>query len=935
MATPRLFTLAKTAGFRLRLRALSCALALCAPGALAQSAFVDPGSIFIASAEGVSVFNRDGTMTFGHFVTSLKEGAPGPVEWDDMVYDGWRLPTGNYLCSSHRYVRELDPQGNTLWEYRLEAPSELKTCVPLPNGDVMTVDAKRMELVQIAAGGKGEVKRIPVPTLPTAPEHERYNLLRRTPSGTFLLALRAEKAFIEIDETGKELWRHPVPELPVVAERLANGNTLMSWKSGLIETAPDHTVGWELNAADITEFPVLITGGFHRFENGNTLIANSDWHYQEAGQNRVQLFEVTPEKNVVWTLGTDAFAGKKPGSLEPSTGLVEQRISGIQWRPETKQAAVGADFFASKVQPILAANCFECHAHEQKIKGGLALDSRSGIVKGGEGGPIIVPGKPEESRLITAVRHIDKEFQMPPKRKLSEADITILIEWIASGATDPRAEEEAPQVADENEWDAIYQERLGWWSLQPLADPPVPEVNNAAWPRNDVDRFLLAAMESKGVAPAPEADRRTLARRLSFALTGLPPKPEDVERFAADASPEAYDALVQSLLASPHFGERWARHWMDVVHYADTHGYEWDTPAKNAWMYRDYLVRAYNQDVPFKQLILEQIAGDLVEPRVDAETGLNEALIGPTAMRLGERRHGDNGDAEGVTQEAVANIIDTVSKGFIGTTVACAQCHDHKLDAVAQKDYYSLAGVLMSSRWVSRPADASDPNEAVIEELRGIKAELRDALAAQWLAAKGDLAARIAETPLEDAPPPADPNKPAEAKAPEAPKFPENAMALWRYAHRKAAFDGTTPEAAWAALAEEFGQVRAVRASENEKNLHLIADFTREALPPGWQAEGFGMKHGLVERDGEVVVSSEENAILAHLLPAGRWSHVWSERLAGALRSPLFAQSPAPTISVEFAGGHFAAQSLVVDNAFHSERMKFPKQAPGGLLTLT
>ena len=199
--------------------------------------------------------------------------------------------------------------------------------------------------------------------------------------------------------------------------------------------------------------------------------------------------------------------------------------------------------------------------------------------------------------------------------------------------------------------------------------------------------------------PAPEADRWMLARRLSFALTGLPPSPEVVNRFVADSSERAYEELVQSLIDDSHFGERWARHWMDVVHYSDTHGYEWDVPAKNAWMYRDYLVRSLNADVPLKQLMLEQIAGDLIEPRVDVGTGLCESLIGPMAMRLGERRHGDNAEIEGVTQEAMTNVIDTLTKGLLGTTVACAQCHDHKLDAVAQRDYYALAGIFMSTRW--------------------------------------------------------------------------------------------------------------------------------------------------------------------------------------------------------------------------------------------
>jgi hypothetical protein len=291
----------------------------------------EPGSFLVASADGISVFDRDGAMKFGRFATVVKDGRPGPVEWSDMIYDGRRLASGNFLCSSHHYVRELAPDGRTLWEFRVKAPVELKTCVPLPNGDVMTVDAERMELVQLTDAGRKIARRIPVPTDRKASPHNRYNLLRRTPAGTFLLALRSEKAFVEVDDTGKELWRHPVPDLPVVAERLADGGTLLSWRGGLIEAAPDHRVTWELKAADITEFPIVIFGGFHRFSNGNTLIANSDWHYKDARENRVQVFEVTRDKRVVWKLGVEAFAGKKPGSLEPRTGLVEHRLLGLQW----------------------------------------------------------------------------------------------------------------------------------------------------------------------------------------------------------------------------------------------------------------------------------------------------------------------------------------------------------------------------------------------------------------------------------------------------------------------------------------------------------------------------------------------------------------------------------------------------------------------------
>ena len=300
-----------------------------APVSAQERSSVLPGSVLLASAEGVSVFDREGAMTFGQFSTTLG--------WSDMIYDGWKLAAGNYLCSSHHFVRELTPDGKTVWEFRVKAPVELKTCVPLPNGDLMTVDADAMELVQLTDKGQRIAKRIPVPTDKKASPHNRYNLLRRTDAGTFLLALRTEKAFVEVDESGKELWRHAVPDLPVVAERLANGNTLMSWRGGLIEATPKHEVVWELKTADITEFPVIIFGGFHRFENGNTLIANSDWHYKAAGENRVQVFEVTRDKRVVWKLGVDAFTGKKPGSMEPHSGLVEQRIIGLQWLPASSK----------------------------------------------------------------------------------------------------------------------------------------------------------------------------------------------------------------------------------------------------------------------------------------------------------------------------------------------------------------------------------------------------------------------------------------------------------------------------------------------------------------------------------------------------------------------------------------------------------------------
>lgn len=587
-----------------------------------------------------------------------------------------------------------------------------------------------------------------------------------------------------------------------------------------------------------------------------------------------------------------------------------------------------AAYFRTAVEPILVQRCYDCHSHQGAIKGGLALDSPTGLVQGGVGGTILVPGDPDASRLIRAVEYFDKDLRMPPDAPLAPEEVAVLKEWVSRGAPDPRAPlaVAAPDTAEADRWEETYQQRLRWWSLQPLAMQEAPQVARTDWPRTGIDRFLLAALEAKGLAPAPEADPRALVRRLSFALTGLPPDSETAERFAADPSDAAYEALVDAYLASPHYGERWARHWMDVVHYADSHGYEWDAPAKNAWAYRDYLIRAYNADLPFDRLIVEQIAGDLVEPRVNGELGVNEALIGPKSMRLGERRHGDNADAEGVTQEAMANIIDTVSKGFLATTVACAQCHDHKLDAVGQSDYYSLAGVFMNTRWISRTIDTGDPNESLIDDLAGIKDALQPILAERWLGAGESVAEAVAATSVavdEKAP------KPKEG---EAPPLPDSLAALWRWMHQPG--DDRPFDAKWAELAERYQTEHRERAAANAENLTLAADFTGPDLPEGWRIDGFGMKHGLAA-NGAMIVAEEGDAVVAQLVPAGRWSHLWSPRLAGALRSPLYPQDPPPTFSLGYMAGHFAAQSLVVDHAFHSERMKFLRQPAPGWLTQT
>lgn len=385
------------------------------------------------------------------------------------------------------------------------------------------------------------------------------------------------------------------------------------------------------------------------------------------------------------------------------------------------------DLFSSKIEPLLKQRCFECHSHEKKIKGGLALDSKSGWEKGGESGPAIVPGKPESSLLIKAVSHVEKDLKMPPKKMLPLAEIELLKEWIRQGANDPRTAIAAnATLKTDNAWATEFQKRLDWWSLKPMRKVEPPRVNDTTWSKEPVDRFIKAALDAKQLTHAPAADEATLRRRLSFVLTGLPPS-------SFDLPSSSFDAYAEALLSSPHFGEHFARHWMDVVRYTDTYGYEWDNPAKGAYEYRDYLIRAFNDDIGFDQLVREQLAGDLLpQPRIHKAAQTNESLVGPMFYHMGEHRHGSSLMFNGIHQEMVNNKIDAFSKAFLATTVACARCHDHKLEAVSQHDYYALAAMFTTPRWTSRVIDAPDRNDAAIAKLKDLRGAIRTELGKTW-----------------------------------------------------------------------------------------------------------------------------------------------------------------------------------------------------------
>ncbi len=358
-------------------------------------------------------------------------------------------------------------------------------------------------------------------------------------------------------------------------------------------------------------------------------------------------------------------------------------------------AAQGPDleFFESRIRPVLADHCYKCHSREaDKIKGGLMLDTREGMLHGGDTGPALEPGRPADSLIVDAISYNDADLQMPPKGdRLSDQQVADITEWIRRGAFDPRS---LVAKGSSSAYGGVGREH---WSFLPVRAQAVPAVADAAWCRTPVDNFILARLEASGLRPNPDADKYTLIRRATFDLTGLPPTEAEVQRFLVDDSPEAWSKVVDRLLASPHYGERWGRYWLDVARYADTKG---DTPQREdprypfAWTYRDYVIDAFNSDKPYTQFILEQLAADrLLAAQIRAHPSA-EPDQAPLAalgfLTLGNR-------FENSTNDIINDRIDVTSKAFLGLTVSCARCHDHKFDPIPTADYYSLYNVFANS----------------------------------------------------------------------------------------------------------------------------------------------------------------------------------------------------------------------------------------------
>jgi hypothetical protein len=414
------------------------------------------------------------------------------------------------------------------------------------------------------------------------------------------------------------------------------------------------------------------------------------------------------------------------------------------WLGLSLTAALAADlkpadveFFEAKIRPVLVAECYECH-DAKKQKGDLRLDHRDGLLKGGEEGPSIVPGDAKKSILLQSMDHSHETLVMPKKRpKLDKQIIADFVEWVNRGAPDPRVK--APEDSITPAWSDLLQVRKNWWSFQPITSPAIPSGKSAS----PVDRFLNAKIAAAGITPAAPADKATLLRRATYVLTGLPPSPAEIAAFEADASPDAFAKVVDRLLASPRYGEHFARHWMDLVRYADTHGSEGDPSIPQAWRYRDYLIRAFNTDVPYDQFVREQLAGDLLnKPRINEADNLNESALGTGHFRMVEHGY----QPVDTVDEQVRNVdnqIDVVTKTFLGLTVSCARCHDHKFDAISQADFTAFYGIFASARPGQVTVDSPALLDRHRDRLTELKQAIRSELSAQWIRQAKDLPAAL------------------------------------------------------------------------------------------------------------------------------------------------------------------------------------------------
>ncbi len=605
-------------------------------------------------------------------------------------------------------------------------------------------------------------------------------------------------------------------------------------------------------------------------------------------------------------------------------------------QPATATAISEADlkWVQEKVQPLIQSRCGECHslkdgAAPASLKGGLSLVSRQSILRGGDSGPAIVPFHPEQSLMISAVRY--ESFEMPPRSRLPEEEIRILEKWIQLGAPWPQSELPSDLTSEKEEF-PLAARKAAHWAWKPISSPKVPVIDSP-WAETPIDSFVLSGLKNSGLEPAADADRRTLIRRLYFDLTGLPPTVEQQEKFFNDPSDtqSAISELADQLLQSPHFGERWARHWLDLVRYAETLGHEFDYPLPYAWQYRDYVIRALNMDVPYNQFVTEHVAGDLLaEPRRHPELGFNESIIGTGFWYLSEDKHAPV-DVKGEEAARIDNQIDVFSKTFLGLTVACARCHDHKFDAITAQDYYALSGYLQSSR---RRTDWLTPQRKIddaLNTLQTVRADLKQQLRKDlnlWTAEKLAAVTSICLDSMLSSQASSDTLKELSSTASrmkaqlatETSLHPDNLLSFPAELAKswKAAATGQPDSENLLNTVRQWSQrIQEAADADKAQSDPVFADF-RDGLPDGWLVYGDAFSHlknsakrdisaGISWSNQGLTVTASDSLSSAELAP----------ELRGTLHSPTF-ELTTPEILVEVAGKN-SGMRLVIDGYVMNE----------------
>lgn len=558
-----------------------------------------------------------------------------------------------------------------------------------------------------------------------------------------------------------------------------------------------------------------------------------------------------------------------------------------------------SEFFEKKIRPILIEKCYKCHSVSKNQEGNLVLDSKQGWERGGDSGAAIVPGKPDDSLLVQAIRWNGDVSRMPPEDgggMLSDSQIADIEKWVADGAYDPRSVDE--NSSQPKTWAQKFAERSQWWSLQKpqWTEPPAEYAGSASG--NLVDQFIFAKLATAEIQPSELANPETLIRRVTLVLTGLLPTDQEVTDFVAASKlnrEQAYRDLVDRLLESPRFGERFARHWLDVVRYTETHGNEWNYDVPYAWRYRDYVIRAFNQDLPYDQFVREQIAGDLMsQPRLSQDGQFNESKIGTAFYRFGEVNHDSCVLFSVIGYDIVDNQVDTLTKAFQASTVACARCHEHKIDAFSAEDYHAILGILRSTRSVQPTLNGPETNRVPFQKLSDQKQILKVELAKNWSEDIAKLDGDRVKKLLEE--------KKDQVKSWDEPLF---------ILAQVSAVSPDQFEMKWKEISASFEKEKLDRKEFNAKNFVDVADFRNGELN-GWYADGLGLRAG-GSKGVDFTLASEGESAVQYVLPRGVYTFGLSNKMNGALRSPNLKRTNGK-VSFEVIGGGFSLARLVFNN---------------------